>query len=119
MPRTLPKISPSFLPVNASRPSAFGRENRNVLAAFLSSSHDFLVVLFPPPLLGNPSSTPDFVHRFQPLPLHCPHNGEPHNMEAPQENTEDRLADVDSGVFENANTITKWLLSQPEDTRPQ
>jgi hypothetical protein len=40
-------------------------------------------------------------------------------MEAPQENTEDRLADVDSGVFENANTITKWLLSQPEDTRPQ
>ncbi|KAH6849766.1 putative death-receptor fusion protein-domain-containing protein [Chaetomium sp. MPI-CAGE-AT-0009] len=33
--------------------------------------------------------------------------------------TEDPLADLKPDVFENANTITKWLLSQVEDAQPQ
>ncbi|KAL2135275.1 hypothetical protein VTI74DRAFT_9155 [Chaetomium olivicolor] len=43
-------------------------------------------------------------------------------MDTPQRdlNSEEvPLPAEDSGVFENANTITKWLLGQPEDTRPQ
>jgi hypothetical protein len=33
--------------------------------------------------------------------------------------TDAHLSGIDSSVFENANTITKWLLSQPEEIRPQ
>ncbi|KAL2024422.1 hypothetical protein VTK56DRAFT_8233 [Thermocarpiscus australiensis] len=29
------------------------------------------------------------------------------------------LLEIESGVFENANTVTKWLLSQPEVERPR
>jgi hypothetical protein len=29
------------------------------------------------------------------------------------------LAELDSSIFENANTITKWLLSQAEDAQPR
>ncbi|KAK4149214.1 putative death-receptor fusion protein-domain-containing protein [Chaetomidium leptoderma] len=43
-------------------------------------------------------------------------------MEVPRDildGAEGPLAGVEPSVFENANTITKWLLSQPEDTQPQ
>jgi hypothetical protein len=33
--------------------------------------------------------------------------------------TENPLAGLNPDVFENANTITKWLLSQAEDTQPR
>lgn len=29
------------------------------------------------------------------------------------------LTALGEDVFENANTITKWLLTQPEESRPQ
>jgi hypothetical protein len=32
---------------------------------------------------------------------------------------ESALAGLDPGVFENANTISKWLHSQPQDTQSQ
>jgi hypothetical protein len=47
------------------------------------------------------------------------------SIEMAQENTptkterKDPLADLKPDVFENANTITKWLLSQAEDAQPQ
>jgi hypothetical protein len=44
------------------------------------------------------------------------------SMEIPQGSpnaTEASLAELDAGVFENANTITKWLSSQSQGTRPQ
>jgi hypothetical protein len=44
-------------------------------------------------------------------------------MEVPQEEnpakTGDPLAGLGPDVFQNANTITKWLLSQAEDAQPQ
>lgn len=55
-----------------------------------------------------------------PLPLH-PVEGLP-NMEVTQETsakTDLLLPGIDSDVFENANTITKWLLSQPGEARPR
>ena len=36
-----------------------------------------------------------------------------------QAETDPALAGLESSVFENANTITKWLLSQAEDNQPQ
>jgi len=32
---------------------------------------------------------------------------------------EDPLAGAELEVFENANTVTKWLLSQAKDSRPE
>ncbi len=36
-----------------------------------------------------------------------------------QSRTDLVLPELESGVYENANTIAKWLLSQPEETQPQ
>jgi hypothetical protein len=33
--------------------------------------------------------------------------------------TQDSLSELDPSVLENANTITKWLLSQLEEAQPE